>query len=164
MNKSEFKVGNKYIITKEDTGAIPDYNAIGVILTGKHDDGTDNPEFYLPEGMRDDFGDNWIYLGVSFVEPYVEPKVTKPKTTKASKPRIKTLTSGRRQFDVAFKLMIIRTANSFSGTRTGKVAALLAKYSLDKGHLKYWRKQFNQGHFSPERAVAFSRKDTMVHG
>ena len=44
-----------------------------------------------------------------------------------SKPRIRVLNSGKRQFDVSFKLMIVRTANSYKGTRTGKVNDLLAE-------------------------------------
>lgn len=94
----------------------------------------------------------------------LEPAVTKVKPSNAMKPRIKTFASGKRQFDVEFKMMIVRTANGYSGTRTGAVAALLSKYSLDKGYLKYWRKQFNEGHFTANRAVAFSRKPTMIHG
>jgi transposase-like protein len=98
---------------------------------------------------------------VELVEAPVKAKV---KPSNATKPRIKTFASGKRQFDVEFKMMIVRTANSYSGTRTGQVAALLKKYSLDKGYLKYWRKQFNEGHFTANRAVAFSRKPTMIHG
>ena len=106
----------------------------------------------------------WVYADdIESVEP-LEPVVTKVKPSNSMKPRIKTFASGKRQFDVEFKLMIIRTANSYAGTRTGSVTALLKKYSLDKSQLKYWRKQFNQGHFTANRAVAFSRKDTMIHG
>ena len=109
-------------------------------------------------------GWTWVYADdIESVEP-LEPVVTKVKPSNSMKPRIKTFASGKRQFDVEFKLMIIRTANSYAGTRTGSVTALLKKYSLDKSQLKYWRKQFNQGHFTANRAVAFSRKDTMIHG
>ncbi len=82
MNKSEFIVGNKYIIT-ESENTYP-WRAVDTILTAKHDDGTDLPEFYLPDGMADRYGDDWISVHVNKVTPYIEPATAPTPTTPES--------------------------------------------------------------------------------
>lgn len=68
-----------------------------------------------------------------------------------------------RQFDVNFKINIVVEANRIrrSGKR-GAIKTLLDTHALSHSHLKYWHRQYLQGHFAPQRAIAFSRKDTMV--
>jgi transposase-like protein len=71
----------------------------------------------------------------------------------------------RKQYDVNFKVNIVRTANFLKNNgKHGQIKDLLRVNGVTGSMLHYWRKQFNQGHFNGERAVAFSRKDTMVHG
>ena len=72
MNKSEFIVGNKYIITTGD--CYYPYRQTGLVLTAKFDDGTNSPIFTLPDGITDNFGDDWLFFDVEDVEPYTEPK------------------------------------------------------------------------------------------
>ncbi len=78
MNKSEFIVGNKYIITG---GALCDrypHKAKGLVLTALHDDGSLTPPFKLPDGLKDEFGDNWAFFNVINVEPHVESESIQP--------------------------------------------------------------------------------------
>lgn len=80
-------------------------------------------------------------------------------------PRKTNKGSVNRQFDVNFKISIVRQANQIKRNgQHGQLKLLLQTHQLADAHLYYWRKQFNQGHFASERAVAFSRKDTMIHG
>jgi len=79
MNKSEFIVGNKYIITSATSeGMVYPYRAKGLILTALYDDGSDFPRFTLPDGMTNSFGDTWTYFDVEQVEPYVENESIQP--------------------------------------------------------------------------------------
>jgi len=73
MNKSEFIIGNKYIITSGSSkhDKYP-HRAKGLILTALYDDGSDSPRFTLPDGMTDSHGDAWTYFNVAQVEPYVD--------------------------------------------------------------------------------------------
>tara|TARA_R110002051_G_C8565057_1_gene474852 strand:+ start:573 stop:812 length:240 start_codon:yes stop_codon:yes gene_type:complete len=78
-----------------------------------------------------------------------------------NKPVIRVPSSGHRQFDVAFKMMIIRAC---AVAKRGDIQKILNEYQLNPARLSYWRKQFDQGHFTRNRAVAFSRQPTMIHG
>ena len=78
-----------------------------------------------------------------------------------NKPTIRIKANGLRQFDVTFKLMIVRACNN---AKYGETRAILDEYQLSNVRLQYWRRQFNEGHFTANRAVAFSRKQIMVHG
>lgn len=102
--------------------------------------------------------------------PVVKSKPTKvTKVTKVSLPEEVSTQSHtrakRRQFDVVFKQGIVRAANKLKKEgKQGDISILLKANEITPVHLCYWRKQHNQGHFTIERAVAFSRKNTMVHG
>ena len=82
----------------------------------------------------------------------------------STKPRITLKSSGKRQFDTAFKLGIVRAVDNIKRSRKWGIQDLLASYNLTFAHVIYWRKQRDQGHFSTERAIAYSRQDTMIHG
>lgn len=82
------------------------------------------------------------------------------------KPRVRVLASGRRQFDVNFKQACVRRMEYI---RTHKpkgetVYKFLAEIKVGATQAYYWERQHREGHFSSERAVAFSRKKTMIHG
>lgn len=81
-----------------------------------------------------------------------------------AKPRVRLLSSGRRQFDVNFKMTVVRHCDEIRRTKKGGIGTYLQSLGITDGHLFYWRKQKAEGHFSAERAVAFSRKPTMIHG
>lgn len=71
----------------------------------------------------------------------------------------------RKQYDVNFKVNIVRTADHLSKHgKHGQIKQLLTVNNVSSSMLCYWRKQFNQGHFTANRAVAFSRKQEMTHG
>ncbi len=72
MDKSEFVVGRKYIVTREEhcVDILPHYRRKGTIVTAMYDDGTNLPQFTLPAGVTDRFGDDWAYFNVEHVEPY----------------------------------------------------------------------------------------------
>jgi hypothetical protein len=75
------------------------------------------------------------------------------------------LGSTNRQFDVAFKQSIVRAAKvTRLKKRHGGIKVILDTHGITSAHLTYWTRQHDEGHFSAERAVAFSRKITMVHG
>lgn len=97
-------------------------------------------------------------LDVKVHESEFEPKV-KPKV----KPKV-TPSSSRRQFDVTFKIQIARTASDIRRTKKGSLRQLAREYSIDHSLVRYWERQFAEGHFSSCRAVAFSRKTTMIKG
>ena len=111
------------------------------------------------------------------VEPVV-PKKPKAPVISSTKPRVKLMSNGRRQFDVAFKLMVVRRIKRMQQDKSKPCLTYLgnvlnydqgiSRYITDSklslGQVYYWIKQFDQGHFSQERAVAFSRKAVMVHG
>lgn len=71
----------------------------------------------------------------------------------------------RRQFDRSFKVGIVRAVRNLRkfGSR-GDIGKLLQANEITHVRLHYWEKQFDEGHFSIERAVAFSRKKQMIHG
>ncbi len=72
MDKSEFVVGRKYIVTREEhcVDILPHYRRKGTIVTARSDDGSDLPPFNLPDGVKDRFGDAWAYFNIDNVEPY----------------------------------------------------------------------------------------------
>jgi len=71
----------------------------------------------------------------------------------------------RRQFDSQFKQTIVRLADSIKQNKDhGGIKKLLDTHRISSVQLCYWRKQHKQGHFTSNRAVAFSRKPEMVHG
>lgn len=81
------------------------------------------------------------------------------------KPKVTLMTSGRRQFDSTFKLEVVRKAAEIRRKKQwGGLTKLLKEYRIDAKRLSYWEKQHQEGHFSSNRAVAFSRRATMVHG
>lgn len=83
------------------------------------------------------------------------------------KPVVKLMASGRRQFSPSFKIMIVkhcarlRREHGGKGAKNG-VKEYLEQYQLDPRTERYWKVQYAQGHFMPDRAVAFSRKPTMI--
>lgn len=81
-----------------------------------------------------------------------------------AKPRVRLLSSGRRQFDVNFKMTVVRHCDELRRTQQWGINDYLKSLGITSFHLSYWRKQKAEGHFSIERAVAFSRKPTMIHG
>ena len=100
--------------------------------------------------------------------PDVPLKVS-PKTKPKTKPKIKLMSNGKRQFDVELKLMVVRHVaelRKIKGKAHGNkgIKEYLESMMVNSGHLVYWTKQFNQGHFTSNRAVAFSRQDIMIHG
>lgn len=104
-----------------------------------------------------DFSTCYI-VGIDGLE-LVQPVVT------FVKPRIRTLSSGRRQFDVTFKKLAVRKLKEIRTVKDwGGISRLVRVLKISHYQLRYWEQQFDQGHFSPERAVAFSRKPTMIHG
>lgn len=120
---------------------------------------------YPIEGRSDALGENYK-LGGTHIWSWPVESLTLTTDVAKAKPRVRIKASGRRQFDVAFKQMVVREYNALpkvSKNKTG-VKDLLTKYDIRMARLTYWRKQHSQGHFSAERAVSFSRKDTMVHG
>ena len=162
MKTSDLVVGNKYLVSKHPSILHP------VIFERKI------PEDRIFEGEYE--FDKLIFTEEE-VNDYVEPvktKVTKvkPHVKPRVKPRVKLMSNGRRQFDVNFKLTVVRHCKGLkaaSGYKKGNtkgcgIKEYLSSMGIDNKHLHYWSKQFDQGHFSSERAVAFSRKDTMVHG
>ena len=155
MDKVQFVVGQKYIRTEE--GGSP-WTAKGLILIAERDDGSTHPVFTLPDGILDNHNDNWVHCGVDKVEPYNEPVVVK-----------RVPATSIRQFDSTFKLSIVRQVlairkhNKTNKTRGG-ITVLLDSWGITWQHVTYWMKQHDQGHFTTNRAVAFSRKDTMIHG
>lgn len=76
----------------------------------------------------------------------------------------------KRQFDKQFKVTVVRAVKAIrseypKGSHCqGKVAEYLRTLQVTTKHFNYWNKQFDLGHFSDERAIAFSRKPTMIHG
>ncbi len=76
MDKSEFVVGRKYIVTREEhcVDILPHYRRKGTIVTAIHDNGSPLPRFALPNGVTDRFGDDWSYFHVENVEPYETAK------------------------------------------------------------------------------------------
>jgi len=80
MDKSEFVVGRKYIVTKEEhcDDTLPHYRRKGIIVTARYDDGSQIPRFTLPDGVTDRFGDDWAYFNVENVEPYIENESIQP--------------------------------------------------------------------------------------
>jgi hypothetical protein len=75
------------------------------------------------------------------------------------------LGSTNRQFDVPFKQSVVRAAKATRlQKRHGGIKIILDMHGITSAHLTYWTRQHDEGHFSAERAVAFSRKLTMIHG
>lgn len=69
--KLGYKVGDKFIVTKDGTFSI------GSLVSLYEDDGTGNPLFRLIEGECQYLrcgGEAGEYLGISFVKPYIENK------------------------------------------------------------------------------------------
>jgi hypothetical protein len=119
-----------------------------------------------PQGGRDiaycvdDLSGQGYLMGIDSRCLELVAEITKvPKKTGAR------LGSHPRQFDVAFKQSIVRAAKEVKRKkRHGGIKVLLETHGITDQHLAYWRKQHNEGHFSPERAVGFSRQTTMIHG
>ena len=86
-----------------------------------------------------------------------------------NKPRVTLLANGNRQFDMVFKTTVVRAVNELRKLR-GKahgnkgINEYLSTMGITHSHARYWAKQFNQGHFTSNRAIAFSRQDIMIHG
>ena len=108
------------------------------------------------------FTDSQVKEYITPVKPVKPTKHLKP--LNQSKPRVTISTNGRRQFDVNFKLMVVRNCISIRKTKEQTLTKYLNSMGVSRQVVSYWNTQFNQGHFGSTRAVAFSRKVTMVHG
>ena len=84
MNKSEFIVGNKYVVNNHPSRDTDPHRKDGLVITARYDDGTYAPKFTLPTGMLDDLGDDWAYFNREYVEPYTEPTTTPTPLTSES--------------------------------------------------------------------------------
>jgi hypothetical protein len=63
-------------------------------------------------------------------------------------------------------MSVVRAVQQFrrEGAAKGTIKSFLTSHKITRQHVNYWEKQFDEGHFSPFRAVAFSRRSVMVHG
>lgn len=111
--------------------------------------------------LKERYSSTWLNL--DYVEHHV-PTV-KPSISSTSKPRTRILSSGKRQFDVTYKLNVVRKVREARRTgKRGDIKVILESYQIDNKRLQYWEKQHDQGHFAQGRAIAFSRQTTMIKG
>lgn len=78
---------------------------------------------------------------------------TSKKTKGIQKPKVRVLTSGRRQFDMNFKRAAVE-----HGYRVGNFTKAAQAADVHVQQVYYWRRQYDEGRLTPEFAVAFSRQ------
>ena len=138
--------------------------SLGVTLDSKEDIGylTRIQSAHDTSSAFDDFASSFIARIQRLMDEGHLPSDSLEEPPKATVRRPATTL---RQFDVTFKKTVVRNVQELR--RQGKHGSLTAYYKalgITRQHAAYWEKQFQQGHFSSERAVAFSRKEVMIHG